>query len=82
MNYPQCTKCMCVTCASTDCADHECKLCEKLNSIDGPLQGYPNVICNKYRPQSDPNAVCICCGAAVPPGSVYCPNCLVTQLRR
>lgn len=27
------------------------------------------------------NAVCICCGAEVPPGSVYCPNCLVTLLK-
>lgn len=24
---------------------------------------------------------CICCGADVPQGSLYCPNCLITQLK-
>lgn len=26
--------------------------------------------------------VCICCGAEVPPGMAYCPNCLVSSIRK
>lgn len=81
MIYQQCNKCMCVTCANKDCAARECDLCEKLNCIDAPLQGYPNVVCTKYKSQPDPDTECICCGATVPFGSVYCPNCLVTHVK-
>lgn len=82
MNYPQCTDCLCSTCSNQPCATQECNTCADLGAVFGEsCTGYPNIICACYKPQPDPGTRCICCGAAVPFGNVYCPNCLVTQIR-
>lgn len=83
MKYKKCTECLCVTCAHTVCAESECHLCERLAcGFEEVCPGYPNVKCPHYKSREDSEAKCICCGAAVPLGSVYCPNCLVSQLKR
>lgn len=82
MTYANCHKCLCRTCTNTACAAKECKLCENLSyGFEAPC-GYPNVACRKYKPHDEPDAKCICCGATVPPGSAYCPNCLVASLKQ
>jgi len=81
MNYTQCKDCVCSTCANTACAGSECSLCDKLTvGLEVP-RGYPNTKCPNYIRRQDFATKCLCCGADVPFGSVYCPNCLVTQIR-
>ncbi len=82
MFYPQCNDCMCKTCSKSDCAAHECGLCERLTSGFEPPRGYPNAYCTYHEPKvNERDTACVCCGAEIPPGSLCCPNCLVTHIK-
>lgn len=66
-------------CAIEQNEDTKC-MCKEFRDQDTPGP----CTCGRFEKVKEPadEYECICCGAAVPLGNLYCPNCLVTMIRR